>query len=152
MTSTLTDPVNIHIGWSPRGAVFERGWAYQVFLLKEDGSRHKLKCRPFVGYCGVGSRPFFLTIARNEPEIFICDSWVDKWNDGNTYLFFGPDNGYRVDPPCTLVISAKHTARDLRPVWKDKIDFEKKEAEASFWYGIIESNEVVLKIENALDD
>lgn len=148
MTNTSPGPLKVQVGWIPSGPSLEAAWAYQVILVGKDGKKRELPWTSFIGYCSTGSTPLVIELNKNKPELFHRQVWIDKWIDGKTYLYFGSDSGYRVAPPCNLIIRARHSIREANYSCGTLQNPEPKEIEGPYWVGDTVSNEVFLRIEN----
>ena len=152
MTNTLPVPLKVQVGWIPNGPSLESAWAYQVILVGEDGNKRELPWKSFIGYCATASIPLVIELSNAKPEVFHRQVWVDKWIDGKTYLYFGLDSGYQVDPPCNLKIRVRHSIREANYSRGMLEDNKTNGIQGSYWVGDVESNAVFLRIENGAGD
>jgi len=152
MTNALPIPLKVQVGWIPRGPSLETAWAYQVILVGEDGNKRELPWTSFIGFCGTGSTPLVIELNSSKPELFHRQVWIDKWIDGKTYLYFGSDSGYRVDPPCNLMIRARHSIRKANYSSGTLQDTKPNDIQGPYWVGDVESNDVSLRVDNFVED
>lgn len=149
MTSSMPDSMKVHVGWIPYGPAVERGMTYRVVKLEEDGTRRRIPLRRFVDCCGSrGQKPIVIILEKKHPRLFLCEAWIGKWNDGRTYLFLSADSGYQVEPPCKLAIRAQQHARISHYFPELKYFTRELEMAEPYWVGDIESNEVILDIDD----
>lgn len=152
LTNTTPTPLKVQVGWIPTGPSLETGWAYQVILVGKDGNKRELPWTSFIGYCSTGSTPLVIELKNSKPELFRREVWIDKWIDGKTYLYFGSDSGYRVDPPCNLIIRARHSIREASYSCGLLQNTKPNDGQGPYWIGDVESNDVFLRIENSVED
>lgn len=152
MTNTLPVSLKVQVGWIPCGSSLETAWAYQVTLVEAEGKKRELPWTSFIGYCSTGSMPLVVELNNSKPKVFRREVWIDKWIDGKTYLYFGSDSGFRVDPPCNLIIRARHSIREANYSRGMLQDAKPDDIQGPYWVGDAESNDVFLRIEKFAED
>jgi hypothetical protein len=141
-------PLNLYIGASPGGGVFEKGSAFRMRYISGGTLGEEVRSTPLVGECGNESTPLFREIGRLKKYTATVTAKFREWMSGDTFFVIGSNRAFFIDTPCTVAVWAEHEV-GIGDYSSNSFNRSTREWEipsGPVWVGRMESNTVILRI------
>jgi len=159
-TTTLRadEKMRVVVGTNDRGPMFQRGSVFKVRPRWPNEMQRRGNPEFFLGFCGTGVRFVVRELDAGESLTYSTSAVVREYL-GRLYLLWeysedSPLCGFRVEPPCKLVLRVQHRVSAEwyeRTVWSEELDARASE-EVPNWVGLTSSNELTLQFERGIEE
>ncbi len=151
--NATAEPMNLYVGYSTGGVVFESGSAFRITAPRDDQTSTP---KWLVGFCGTGARPLYATIAPYKSQSFQTTATFKGESPGAppvpAHYLFGEHKWLKIDAPngrvhcftAQLTVEPRWVTTHLghvSPVGNTPLD-----PKGVSWTGAATSNEVRLEL------